>query len=527
MSRADHPESDGQTERVNQILEDMLRSYVSKKQSNWKDYLPILEFAYNNSKHSVTGFTPFMLMYGFQPRSPMAVGLEKEKIQYVKDFLEDRNDMLKAACESIRSAQDRAKTYANKARRKVTFEKGDFVFLKVPAKSETMKTVKCDKLSPRYYGPFKILKKIGDVAYKLELLESSQVHSVFHVKFERQKAPGLLQPLPIPDKPWESIARDFIFDLPRTPTRNDKIWTIICRFSKQAHFVPVRKKIKSDYMVKLFMHNIFKYHGMPQSIVSDRDPRMTSLFWKILFENMGFTFEFSSSFHPQIDGQSEEANSTVLDLLKCCVRAQGNLGIYLPLVEQTIKGYSEHMKLLAQRLLSLISESLGLKPSYIQNAIGEPYQNISLNYYPPCPQPELTLGLQSHSDLGAITLLLQDDVGGLQVCVDGTWFAVQPIPGALVVNLADQLQILSNGRYKSIEHRAVVNQNKSRISIATFYDPAKKVVISPASELVGSDHPAMYKDVLFGDHVSAWYGKGPKGKKVLESLCKIDSSGLH
>ncbi|MCO5606717.1 hypothetical protein L7F22_060907 [Adiantum nelumboides] len=139
------------------------------------------------------------------------------------------------------------------------------------------------------------------------------------VKFDRRKAPGLLQPLPIRDKPWESIAMDFIFDLPRTPTGNDGIWTIICRFSKQAHFVPVRKKIKSEYMVKLFMHNIFKYHGMPQSIVSDRDPRMTSLFWKALVEKMGTALKFSSSFHPQTDGQSEEANSFALDLLKCYV----------------------------------------------------------------------------------------------------------------------------------------------------------------------------------------------------------------
>ncbi|MCO5563781.1 hypothetical protein L7F22_017429 [Adiantum nelumboides] len=137
MSTTDHRESDGQTERVNQILEDMLCSYVSKKQSNWEDYLPILEFAYNSSKHSATGFTPFMLMYGFQPRSPMAIGLEKKKIQSIKDFLEDMNDMLKAARESIRSAQDRAQTYANKACKKVTFEEGDFVFLKVPAKSKT------------------------------------------------------------------------------------------------------------------------------------------------------------------------------------------------------------------------------------------------------------------------------------------------------------------------------------------------------------------------------------------------------
>ncbi|MCO5594877.1 hypothetical protein L7F22_048912 [Adiantum nelumboides] len=154
------------------------------------------------------------------------------------------------------------------------------------------------------------------------------------VKFDRQKAPGLLQPLPIPDKPWESIAVDFIFDLPRTQTGNDGVWTIICRFRKQAHFIHVRKKIKPDQMARLFMSNIFKYHGMPQSIVSDRDPRMTSLFWRGLFENMGTTLKFSSSFHPQTDGQSEEANSTVLDLLKCYVSEhKGKWEQYLPLVE--------------------------------------------------------------------------------------------------------------------------------------------------------------------------------------------------
>ena len=154
------------------------------------------------------------------------------------------------------------------------------------------------------------------------------------VKFDRQKAPGLLQPLPIPNRPWESIAMDFIFGLPRTQTGNDGIWTIICRFSKHAHFIPVRKTIKPNHMAKIFMQNIFKYHGMPASIVSDRDPRMTSLFWKGLFENMDTTLKFSSSFHPQTDGQSEEANSTVLDLLKCYVSDhKATWEHYLPLVE--------------------------------------------------------------------------------------------------------------------------------------------------------------------------------------------------
>ena len=127
---------------------------------------------------------------------------------------------------------------------------------------------------------------------------------------------------------------EFVFDLPRTRTGNDGIWAIVDRFSKQAHFIPVRKKITAEHMVKLFMVNIFKYHGMPKSIVSDRDPRMTSLFWRALFENMNTTLKFSSSFHPQTDGQSEIANSIVLDLLKCYVSDhKEKWEQYLPLVE--------------------------------------------------------------------------------------------------------------------------------------------------------------------------------------------------
>ncbi|MCO5601408.1 hypothetical protein L7F22_055529 [Adiantum nelumboides] len=106
------------------------------------------------------------------------------------------------------------------------------------------------------------------------------------------------------------------------------------RFSKQAHFVPVRKKIKLEHMVKVFMYNIFKYHGMPQSVVSDIDPRMMSFFWKALFENMGTMLKFSSLFHPQTDGQSEEANSIVLYLLKYYVSEHKETWEhYLPLVE--------------------------------------------------------------------------------------------------------------------------------------------------------------------------------------------------
>ena len=103
--------------------------------------------------------------------------------------------------------------------------------------------------------------------------------------------------------------------------------------------------------------------------------------------------------------------------------------------------YSDEMKGLAQKLMGLISESLGLRGSYIEEAVAELYQNITISYYPPCPQPDLTLGLQPHSDMGAITLLIQDDVGGLEVLKDDQWITVDPLSDAILVILADQTEV--------------------------------------------------------------------------------------
>ncbi|MCO5579273.1 hypothetical protein L7F22_033127 [Adiantum nelumboides] len=154
------------------------------------------------------------------------------------------------------------------------------------------------------------------------------------VKYDRHKVYGKLQPLPVPNTPWESTAMDFITDLPKSKTGNDAIWTIIDRFSKQAHFLPVKKTIKADHMARIFLAQIFKNHGMPKTIVNDRDARMTSLFRQALFENLQTKLDFSSAYHPQTDGQNKIANVTVLDLLKCYVsERQSEWEQYLPLVE--------------------------------------------------------------------------------------------------------------------------------------------------------------------------------------------------
>ena len=125
---------------------------------------------------------------------------------------------------------------------------------------------------------------------------------------------------------------DFIFGSPKSIQGNTRIWTTVDRFSKQAHFLPVKKTIKAKHMANMFMFHIFKHHGFPTSIVFDRDPHMMSLFWQGLFENLGTKLNFSSAYHPQMDWQIEILNSIVLDLFKNYVGevAQHNLSNIYP-----------------------------------------------------------------------------------------------------------------------------------------------------------------------------------------------------
>ncbi|CAI0392876.1 unnamed protein product [Linum tenue] len=143
--------------------------------------------------------------------------------------------------------------------------------------------------------------------------------------------------------------------------------------------------------------------------------------------------------------------------------------------------YSEKVMGLACKLLEHLSEALGLEKEALVEACVDMDQKVVVNYYPKCPQPDLTLGLKRHTDPGTITVLHQDQVGGLQATRDGgqTWITVKPIQGAFVVNLGDHTHLLSNGRFKSADHRAVVNSNCSRLSIATFQNPAPEAKVYP------------------------------------------------
>ncbi|KAJ9545331.1 hypothetical protein OSB04_025038 [Centaurea solstitialis] len=183
--------------------------------------------------------------------------------------------------------------------------------------------------------------------------------------------------------------------------------------------------------------------------------------------------------------------------------------------------YNEEVMKLCDRLMKVFSLNLGLEEDYLQNAFGgdEIGASLRVNFYPKCPQPDLTLGISPHSDPGGITILLPDDhVSGLQVRKDDAWVTVKPIPNAFIINLADQLEVISNAKYRSVEHRVVVNSNEERVSLAFFYNPRGDILIQPAKQLITNEEPALYPSMTFNEYRTFIRLNGLHGKSQVDSL---------
>ncbi|XP_058074998.1 jasmonate-induced oxygenase 2-like [Magnolia sinica] len=186
-----------------------------------------------------------------------------------------------------------------------------------------------------------------------------------------------------------------------------------------------------------------------------------------------------------------------------------------------IEEYGDELVKLGGVVLDILSKSLGMEEKYMRNAFGGDDMGTTLrvNYYPKCPQPDLTLGLSAHSDPGVLTLLLPDDrVDGLQVRRGDAWVTIRAAPNSFIVNIGDQIQVLSNAIYKSVEHRVIVNSNEERLSLAFFYNPDNDALVGPAPELVGAGRPPLYPSMKYRDYRLYMRMRGPQGKSQMESL---------
>lgn len=206
---------------------------------------------------------------------------------------------------------------------------------------------------------------------------------------------------------------------------------------------------------------------------------------------------------------------------------------------EAMKEFALELEKLAEQLLDLLCENLGLEKGYLKKAFygsKGPTYGTKVGNYPPCPRPELVKGLRAHTDAGGIILLLQDDqVCGLQLLKDGQWIDVPPMRHSIVINLGDQIEVITNGKYKSVSHRVVTQTEGTRMSVASFYNPGSDAVIYPAPTLlekeVKLDQSQVYPKFVFEDYMKLYAGvkfqeKEPRfeAMKAMESSAPIVSA---
>lgn len=182
MSSIYHPQIDGQTEVVDKCLETYLYCFVIDKQNKWSQWLHLAKWSYNTTYHPSTKMTPFQALYGYEPPRWKDFALHNSKLQAIKNHLEENQRIINLLKENLTMARNRMKQQIDQHCTKREFKEGDRVFIRIqPYKQSSLKQQRKNKLSPKYYGPYQIIKKISSVAYGLKIPDHCRIHNTFHV----------------------------------------------------------------------------------------------------------------------------------------------------------------------------------------------------------------------------------------------------------------------------------------------------------------------------------------------------------
>jgi hypothetical protein len=182
-----------------------------------------------------------------------------------------------------------------------------------------------EQVKRRFYWP----KMDADIEPYVTSCDACQRNKPSH-----QATMGLMQPLPIPDRPWQQVSMDLITQLPRSRSGNDAIVVFVDKLTKMVHYAATTTTVTAPQLADIFMREIVRLHGVPESILSDRDPRFTANFWKALWKLFGTKLVMSTAYHPQTDGQTERANRTLEEGLRAYVNErQSDWDQHLPALE--------------------------------------------------------------------------------------------------------------------------------------------------------------------------------------------------
>ncbi|KAK7401544.1 hypothetical protein VNO78_13105 [Psophocarpus tetragonolobus] len=179
-----------------------------------------------------------------------------------------------------------------------------------------------------------------------------------------------------------------------------------------------------------------------------------------------------------------------------------------PAFRETLERYSEEIRKVTISIVKFITMSLGIQDTQISEGFREGLYDIRMNCYPPCPEPERVLGIVPHADNSGITLLLDcANFPGLQFLKDEKWVNVEPIEGAIVANIGQIIEVISNGIYRAPEHRAIVNKLEERFSIVTFCYPNPHTNIGPIDKLIGEGKIAVYKNLTHAEYFNKFFNR--------------------